>query len=218
MHIAVAISISLIVAFLIGAVPFALIVGKYGYKTDLREHGSGNLGATNVWRVLGWKAGLIVFFLDVAKGAAAAGVATVVNLSGLSADAKDWVLIVAAIAAVVGHSYSPYIHLRGGKGVAPAAGALLVITPLAWPILFATFLLIVFTTRIVSLASIIIAIEFPILAWLLYGDRPAIVTMSVIAASFVLWRHQSNIRRIFKGEEAKMSLAGRTAEDGEGAP
>jgi len=197
-----------VIAYLLGAIPFALIVGKVFYKIDLRERGSGNLGATNVFRVLGWKAGLAVALLDIAKGSVAVLVAVLIYPSLQGPEVRDWVLIVAALSAVLGHSYSPYIRFRGGKGVATAAGALLVITPLAWPILFVSFVLVVYVSRMVSLGSIAMAAAFPFLTLWLYGDRPALVTMSFIAASLVIWRHRSNIVRIWRGNEPKIGREG----------
>ncbi len=202
---------ALVAAYFIGAIPFALVIGKRFYGVDVREHGSGNLGATNVLRVLGAKAALATFGLDIAKGAAAVGVAVLVHPPGISETAHDWVLIGAMIAAVLGHSYSPYVRFTGGKGVATAAGALLVITPLAWPILFGTFVLVIYITRIVSLGSIVIALEFPVLMLLLYGDRIAFVALSFLAAALVIWRHRANIGRIWRGEEARISVGKRTA-------
>lgn len=210
MQIVTSLWMACIVAYLLGAIPFALLVGRLFYKTDLRKEGSGNLGATNVFRVLGWKAGLAVAVLDVAKGSLAVAVATLLHPMEMGAGVHDWVLIVAALAAVLGHSYSPYIRFRGGKGVATAAGALLVITPLAWPILFGFFVLVIYISRMVSLGSILTAAVFPILTMLLYGDRAALVTMSFIAAALVIWRHRSNIVRIWRGEETKLGRSGDT--------
>lgn len=210
MQIVISLWIACIVAYLLGAIPFALLVGRLFYKTDLRQEGSGNLGATNVFRVLGWKAGLAVAVLDVAKGSLAVAVAALVHPVSMGSEVHDWVLIAAALAAVLGHSYSPYIRFRGGKGVATAAGALLVITPLAWPILFGFFVLVIYLSRMVSLGSILTAAVFPLLTVLLYGDRAALVTMSFIAAALVIWRHRSNIVRIWRREETKLGRNGDT--------
>lgn len=203
MQTAVRIIIALSVAYLIGAIPFALIVGRLGYKKDLREHGSGNLGATNVYRILGWKAALLVAVLDVAKGAFAVGLAAWAFGVSAGDPAHDWMLIGSLIAAILGHSYSPYIHFCGGKGVATAAGGLLIITPLAMLILVPTFFVVGLATRWISLGSVIVAIEFPLLCLLLYGDRKPIVIMSFVASALVIWRHRGNIARIFRGEESR---------------
>ncbi len=196
----------LVVAYLIGAIPFALIIGKVFYKVDVRQHGSGNLGATNVLRVLGVKAALGVFVLDVAKGAAAVGVGVLFHPAHVTPAAHDWVLVGTVLAAVLGHSYSPYVRFTGGKGVATAAGGLLLITPHAWVVLFATFIAVIALTRMVSLGSIVIALEFPMLMLLLYRDRPAFVTLSIVAAALVIWRHRSNIVRIARRQEARISI------------
>jgi glycerol-3-phosphate acyltransferase PlsY len=199
----------LAVGYLVGGIPWALIVGKRFYGIDLREHGSGNLGATNVFRSLGFRAGLAVFALDIAKGAAAVALAMLLCPPEITGNARDWVLISVAMSAVLGHSFSPYIRFRGGKGVATAAGTIAVMMPMVWPILFVSFIVIVAIWRMVSLASIIMAIEFPILTWMLYPDRPALMTFAVVAATLVIIRHWSNIGRIARGEENKISLSRR---------
>ncbi len=195
----------LAVSYFVGAVPFALIVGKVFYRTDLRTRGSGNLGATNVMRVLGWRAGIAVLVLDVAKGACAVAVAELLHVGAIGTDVHDGVLIGAAIAAVLGHSYSPYIRFRGGKGVATAAGALLFITPAAWVVMLVTFVGVIAIWKMVSLGSIVAATMYPMLCIALYLDRPVILGLSFLAAALVLWRHRSNIARIARGQEAKIT-------------
>lgn len=194
-----------VLSYLIGAVPFALLVGKAFYRTDLRQHGSGNLGATNVLRVLGWRAGLAVFLLDAGKGALAVGVASVLYSATSGELMRDVIYIAGAIMAVLGHSYSPFIGFKGGKGVATASGALLFITPLAWLIMLVVFAGVVAASKMVSLGSIIVATIYPALCLLIYPDRPAIFVLSVIAAALVIWRHRLNIARIIKGQESKIS-------------
>lgn len=200
-----------VVAYLLGAIPFALIVGKLFYKTDLRRHGSGNLGATNVYRVLGWKAGLAVVVLDVAKGSAAVGISMLLHPMHMGESVHDWVLIGAMISAVLGHSYSPYIRFRGGKGVAAAAGGLLVLEPFAWPFLLLCFVGVIAVSRMVSLASILTALVYPALTIALYGDRKVLVGMSFLATAIVVWRHRGNIVRIWRHEEAKISYRQNTS-------
>jgi acyl phosphate:glycerol-3-phosphate acyltransferase len=206
METALRVAIILVVAYLLGAVPFAVIVGRLFYHVDVRKHGSGNAGATNVMRVLGLKAGLAVLLLDGLKGVAAVLFAMLVHPEYLSATTADWVLIGASFAAVLGHSYSPYLGFAGGKGVATAAGALLVVMPAVWPILLVVFVVVVALGRMVSLGSVVIAALFPVLVLVFYGDRLAFVIFSLVATSLVIWRHRSNIARIARGEEAKISL------------
>ncbi len=196
------------VAYLLGGIPFALIIGLRFYDIDVRKHGSGNLGATNVFRALGAKAASATLLLDLLKGSAAVGFAYLV-FAGQTDLLREWAMIAATIAAVAGHSYSPYIRFSGGKGVATAAGALLVLTPAPWPILLATFIIVVLLSRIVSLGSVIIAVEYPLLCLLFYPDDWPIIGFSFGIAALVIWRHRTNIVRIARGEESKISFRGR---------
>ena len=198
----------MVVAYLLGAIPWALIIGNRFYHLDMREHGSGNLGATNVFRTLGTKAAVATLLLDAAKGAAAVGIAyAIFSASGESA--RQWGMIAATIAAILGHSYSPYIGFRGGKGVATAAGALLVLSPAPWPFLLGTWIIIIVLSRLVSLGSVIIAIEYPLLCAVFYPGDWLIIGFAAVASALVIWRHSSNIARIFRGEESKVSFSGR---------
>jgi glycerol-3-phosphate acyltransferase PlsY len=195
-------------AYLLGGIPFALIIGLRFYDIDVRKHGSGNLGATNVFRALGAKAASATLLLDALKGSAAVGLAYFVFL-GNSDLLREWAMIAATIAAVAGHSYSPYIRFSGGKGVATAAGALLVLTPAPWPFLLGTFVIVVVLSRMVSLGSVIIAVMYPLLCLFFYpGDWP-LIGFSFGIAALVVWRHRTNIVRIVRGEESKISLSGR---------
>jgi glycerol-3-phosphate acyltransferase PlsY len=201
-----------IVAYLLGGISWALIIGKRFYGVDVREFGSGNLGATNVLRALGLKAAIATFVLDAAKGSAAAGLAWfAVPASVYGEAAHTWAMIVAVFAVVLGHSYSPYIKFRGGKGIATAAGALIVFTPYPLLILLAVFVVIVAVTRIVSLGSVIVAFGYPFMCWVFYPGDWAILAFSCVAAGLVLWRHQANIVRICHGEEPKIDFRSRGA-------
>jgi len=204
MDLAIRLGLILAGSYLVGAIPFSLILSKLFYHVDLRNEGSGNLGATNTYRVLGWKAGLAAAILDIAKGSAAVGLAALLTPAGFEPLQQDWLLIAAALAAVLGHSYSPYVHMRGGKGVATAAGALLFITPLAWPFLLFTIIAVTALTGYVSVGSISAATLYPILCVLFYRDRPAVLLASFLIAGIVIWRHRSNIGRLRRGEETKM--------------
>ncbi|MBC7266428.1 MAG: glycerol-3-phosphate 1-O-acyltransferase PlsY [Anaerosomatales bacterium] len=191
------------VGLVLGSLPFAVIVSRIFFKTDIREHGSGNPGATNVFRTFGPAAGIAVLVLDVAKGAAAVAIARAL-LAGLPERPHDWGLVVCALAAIAGHSFSPFIGFRGGKGVATAAGAVTVIMPTGALVLLITFLSVLAVGRMVSLASIVLSLEFPMLVIILYGDRTALVLLGFATGALVFWRHHSNIRRIMRGEEPRL--------------
>ncbi|MDZ4169024.1 MAG: glycerol-3-phosphate 1-O-acyltransferase PlsY [Coriobacteriia bacterium] len=210
MELAIRIVAVLVASYLIGGIPWALIIGKSVYHIDLRTCGSGNLGATNVFRELGARAALFTLFLDAFKGVVAVLVAGfIVPSSVWTPTTSEWVAVGAMAAAVVGHSYSPYIRLSGGKGVATSAGALFVLTPAAAFIELLVFALVVSTSRIVSLGSIAVALTYPLLTLRLYPDnRPTQITVTALAA-LVLWRHRANIVRIARGEERKISVRGR---------
>lgn len=215
--------VALVAAYLIGGIPWALIIGKAFYGVDVRKEGSGNLGATNVYRVLGTRAGVLTAVLDIGKGALAVLVAWALVPPSLSAVAHDWTLVGATLAAILGHSYSPYIRFAGGKGVAVAAGALLVLTPKVWPILLVVWVTCVALTRIVSVGSIAVAALYPVLTVWFYGSHVAFVIFSVVGAALVIWRHRSNIARLMRGEESKMSwkpggMRGRGSRGGDSAP
>lgn len=214
MAFAAGIIVALVAAYLVGGIPGAYIVGKLARGIDIREHGSGNVGTTNAFRVLGPWPAVAVLAIDIAKGAVAVLIAPfvfagVVALAGGSAaDVPDYfpsaLALLAALAAIAGHTYTPFLGFRGGKGIATAAGALLVLTPLAVLILIAVFATIVVTTRLVSLASVVIALMYPPLVWLLYPHVPGALPIAVLAAALVIWRHRSNIGRLARGEERKI--------------
>lgn len=196
-----------VVAYLLGGIPSALIIGKRFYGIDVREHGSGNLGATNVYRTLGVKAGVGTALFDIAKGALAVLLAMlIVPAARFGLLPQEWAMIVGAIFAVLGHSYSPYIGFHGGKAVATMGGALIALAPFVFLMLIALWALLVVTTRFVSLASLVAAIAAPITCAIVYpGDWPRI-TFALLGAGIVIWRHRTNIGRMFKGHETRLSF------------
>jgi glycerol-3-phosphate acyltransferase PlsY len=177
-----------IVAYLMGSIPFAIVVGKWFWGVDVREHGSGNVGTTNVFRVLGRWAGTLVLIGDMAKGFLPTFVAGLVL--------PPWATLIVALAALLGHMYSVFLRGGGGKGVATGAGIVLALMPVVFLVALTVFLLVLLTSRIVSLASICAALTFVTCAIVL--DNPlSFRILAVIATIVVIVAHRSNIRRIF---------------------
>lgn len=188
--------IIVVAAYLLGSIPFALVATRRWSGTDLRQVGSGNLGATNVMRASGVTAGALVAALDMAKGAASVMLAQ--RLSGNDAGPA-----MAAVAAVVGHVYPVWLRFRGGKGVATAFGAFLVLTPLAAVSAFGIFVAAVWITKYISLGSLLASIVLPPLAYLLGSGVPAVIS-TLTAAGLIMFRHRSNLDRLRAGTERRL--------------
>ena len=202
MHTAVAVVLS----YLIGSIPAAYLAGK-SRGIDLRRFGSGNLGATNVVRTLGWKIGLIVFAFDVAKGALPVLVLPRLTQGSLPAEV---VSIVCGVAAILGHFRPIFLKFgKGGKGVATAAGVFFALAPLPMLAAVAVFGVVVLTSGYVSLGSLTAAVVLPSLLLVTEGARSPVFQISVLLAAFVFWTHRANIRRLRRGEEYRF---GRKAE------
>lgn len=185
-----------LLAFLIGAVPFGLVIGKLK-GIDLREKGSGNIGATNAMRALGKPLGALVFLLDTLKGWLPVFLAHQQNFP------SEW-LVGAGLAAVLGHIYSPFVRFKGGKGVATALGVLLGLDYRVGLGAFALFVIVVAVTDYVSVGSIAAALAQAALFWVL-GDPLPMKLFGAIAGVFVIFRHRGNIQRLRKGEESRFS-------------
>lgn len=185
-----------IVSYLLGSIPSGLIVGKAFYGIDIREHGSGNLGATNTFRILGKKAGIIVTLADILKGTIAALLPVWFGVT----DQID--PLVAGLVAVVGHMYPVFASFKGGKAVATSGGVLLGCDPLMFVIMLAVFLLCLYITKFVSLSSIIASIVAVIYA-IIVQDVPLMIVVSLLSL-FVIYRHRANIKRIMNKTEPKI--------------
>lgn len=198
----------IVLGYVLGALPFGVWVAK-AKGVDILSVGSGNPGATNVWRTLGPKAGGLVFFLDTVKGAAPAAVAS------WALKDPSWSLG-AGIAAVFGHSLSPFLKFKGGKGVATGFGALLGSAPIIGLLAFAVFLLVLAITRYVSLGSLLASLS--ILGFGVWLGQPVFV-LSVygILAAFLFYRHRENIQRLLAGTERKFQLKSAGAKIGDGS-
>ncbi|MBD1379351.1 glycerol-3-phosphate 1-O-acyltransferase PlsY [Metabacillus arenae] len=185
-------------AYLIGSIPFGLIVGKVGYGIDIREHGSGNLGGTNTFRTLGIKAGLIVTISDILKGTLAASLPVLFQL--------DIHALLAGIFAVIGHMYPVFAKFKGGKAVATSGGILLFHDPLLFVSLLAVFFICLYVTKYVSLSSMltgVYAIVYGLIKHIIFGDLPLLIIVFMLAF-FVIYRHRANIKRIKEKTEPKV--------------
>jgi glycerol-3-phosphate acyltransferase PlsY len=193
----------LLASYLLGALPTSHLVGKYIAGVDLRQHGSRNLGATNVYRVLGWPYAVPVALVDIAKGAIP------VLMFAPRAGAGAWTPLALGIAAVVGHVYSVFVRFRGGKGVATAAGVVLALEPAAFGLAALAWGVVVALTGYVSLASLTAAVAFPVLVWLIHPARGITIGAASALAAFILFTHRSNIRRLLAGTESRFGRRAR---------
>jgi len=184
-------------AYLLGAFPTSFVAAKLGRRIDLRAHGSKNLGATNVFRILGWKYAIPVALVDIAKGAVP--VALFGAWSGLSA---AWAAALGAT-AVVGHVFSPFVGFRGGKGVATAAGMFIALAPLAVAIALPVWGLSLWLTGYVSVSSIVASVTFPVWVRLTEPAAPPAFYASLALAALIVFSHRANIRRLLAGTESR---------------
>ncbi|MEJ5295657.1 MAG: glycerol-3-phosphate 1-O-acyltransferase PlsY [Fimbriimonadales bacterium] len=190
--------LAMVVAFWVGALPFGYWIGRLR-GVDVRKVGSGNIGATNVFRTLGAKAGLTVLFLDALKG----WLPTFVVMRLAQGDSFAGVLV--GVAAIAGHLFSPFLGFKGGKGIATGLGALLALSPKLIAVVLPVWAIVFLLTRWVSLASIVAAALVPFVSAYLELS-PYATAILAVAAAIVVWKHRSNIRRILKGEEPKLEL------------
>lgn len=196
-------------AFLAGSVPWSLLIGK-AKGVDIREHGSGNTGATNLYRVCGSKAGILGLFLDALKGALPV-LAARFGFPGLPA-AGEWIVAAAALLAVAGHMFSPWISFRGGKGVATMLGVLIVLSPLTVAAGLVVFVAVVALSRYVSLGSICAAVAVGVSVFIFEPGSLPVQAIVCLAAFLIILRHRTNILRLLKGRENRFSFG--KGEDG----
>lgn len=195
-----------LLSYLIGSIPTAYIFGRLYKGIDIRQYGSGNVGATNVFRVLGKIPGIIVLLIDILKGVVP--VVFVANALQLH-QTLDYILL--SLAAVVGHNWTVFLNFKGGKGIATSLGVLIgmaIQMPIIKPVLLGTLLVWVvcfLISRYVSLASIVAAVALPLLS-LLTHQSIEFQILSVVFCVFVIWRHQPNIQRLKKGQESRVLL------------
>ena len=212
----ISLAVIVLLSYVVGSIPGSLWVGKLMHGVDVREHGSGNAGATNVFRVLGWKAGVLATLVDVGKGFLAAGmIAEYVRIDGLPQNLPFWRIetvtqLVAGMAAIGGHMFPVFAGFRGGKGMNTAMGILLAITPVSISVSVAVFIFVLLARKAVSLASMTAAIAFPISVgvrkYFLGIDQldASLFILSILIAIGLIWAHRSNIRRLIDGTENRV--------------
>ena len=197
----------IILSYLTGAFPSAVLIGKIFFKTDVREFGSGNAGATNTFRVLGKKAGIPVLILDIFKGWLAVNYIFFISSLSNNLDLVFEQQLVFGIAAVIGHLFPIYTGFRGGKGIATLLGLLVGIQPIAALMSSLVFIIVFFISRYVSLSSIFAAIAFPIIIYFLSDSTDvSLIIFSIFVPLIALITHQKNIERLLKGEEVKVKF------------
>lgn len=196
-------------SYLLGSIPSGYIIGRFA-GVDIRKHGSGNIGATNVLRILGKKYGYVVFFCDALKGFLA------VRLAVFAADQfvathryTDWFAILAALMCVLGHTFPVWLKFKGGKGVATSAGVMLGLAPIATVVAVFVWVIVFETTRYVSVASVAGAVALPaaigVLLKLHLGRSVPIFCSAIVLATVVCWRHRSNFTRLVRGTEQRFT-------------
>lgn len=197
------------IGYLFGSFPAGYFAGRIA-GVDVRKEGSGNIGATNVLRVLGKRWGYAVFFIDAFKGFAAVRLAFfLVKLWPEAKPYAEYIAILTAIMCVMGHNFPIWLRFKGGKGVATSAGATFGLIPLALPVVFLVWVIVFYSTRYVSLASVIAAVSLPVVVALLahwnFVDTYAFIYFSILIALLVIWRHRSNFSRLLNGTEQRFS-------------
>lgn len=204
----------ILLSYLVGSLPTALIVGKFAKGVDLRHHGSGNMGSTNAFRVFGWKLGLLVQVIDIAKGLAATLLISKLFYGSLPFENRTpfqdmtIVQIIAGLSAVVGHVWTIFANFKGGKGINTAAGVLLSLAPVDATISIGVFILVLVSSGYVSLGSITAAFAFPLVMFLRenvldvnVNGYHTMIYFSLAVCLFLVYNHRSNIKRLMYGEE-----------------
>jgi glycerol-3-phosphate acyltransferase PlsY len=196
-----------LLAYLLGSIPTAIWIGKMRYGIDIREHGSKNAGATNTFRVLGKKPGIVVLCIDVVKGFVATFLPKLILLHHIPAEQIVNIQLLAGVFAVIGHILPVFEHFKGGKGVATSLGVVIGIVPYAATICLLLFLLVFILFHFVSLGAICAALAFPfVLEFIVGNDFFWLRIFSIVLSSSVLFSHRKNMKRLLQGAESKMNL------------
>lgn len=197
----------IIIAYLIGSIPTSVWIGRRFHGKDVRQFGSGNAGATNTIRVLGWKAGIPVLIIDLLKGWASVQLAYLTHFYIPHSDDFITYQLILGSAAMLGHIFPIYVGFKGGKGVATLFGIILALSPVTTVVCMGVFLVIALLTKYVSLGSVIAGFSFPfILILVFHTTTPSLMIFSLIVAILLLFTHQKNIERLLRNEESKATF------------
>ncbi len=200
------IAVFVLIAYLLGSIPTSVWIGKAFYNIDVREFGSGNAGATNTFRVLGKKAGIPVLIFDILKGTLAV---SLYFFSGFDTHSNEFIdlQLGLGVVALVGHIFPVFAGFRGGKGVATILGVVICIVPLSCSLSLLVFLLVLLSTRIVSLSSMIAGVCFPVILNVVLGNtNPILMVFSIVVSVLLIITHRKNIQRLLKKQESKVQL------------
>jgi len=206
-----------LLCFLAGSVPFGFLMGK-AKGLDIREHGSGNIGATNVWRVMGSSWGLCAFILDFAKGFVPVFVVVLLTEHWPESELLNLLYILCGIATILGHNFTPWLGFKGGKGIATSAGALAAVIPWACAAVITIWIGMMLLTRIVSLSSIVASIALPFMVFMFYPHSWALILFGLLAGALGVYRHRSNIGRLMRGEEPRIGQKHAATQPEDGGP
>jgi acyl phosphate:glycerol-3-phosphate acyltransferase len=198
--------------YFVGSIPTGFLIGK-ARGIDIRQHGSGNIGATNVWRVLGWKWGLAAFVFDFLKGF------LLLFLYQQYANADGEIgtnclfLVIAGVTAIIGHNYTPWLGFKGGKGIATSAGVLAALMPPVLGVALSLWIVATLATRTVSIGSILAAVSLAPLAYFFYPGNWIYFGLACLAGLLAIWRHRSNIQRLLAGTESRIEFSTKKKND-----
>ncbi|MCX6621382.1 MAG: glycerol-3-phosphate 1-O-acyltransferase PlsY [Acidobacteria bacterium] len=195
----------LLSSYLIGGIPFGYLLVKLKTGADVRQSGSGNIGATNVLRTTGRAVGVLTLLLDIGKGYFAVWLA-----ARLTANDPAW-MAAAAVSVMLGHAFPVFLKFNGGKAVASFLGAFLHLAPLPVAVILGLFVVVVALSRFISLASVVTAGLFPVIVWLLARPPAPILAAAIFAGLFIIWRHRGNIHRLLHHSEHRFSFGGKSS-------
>jgi glycerol-3-phosphate acyltransferase PlsY len=192
-----------VVFYLMGSIPTGYLLGK-SRGLDIRQHGSGNIGATNVWRVMGWKFGLTAFLSDFLKGFLLLFLVRTISFPNAASWPVAALLVACGFAAILGHNYTPWLGFKGGKGIATSAGVLGALMPPVLAVSLSLWIIATLLTRYVSIGSLLAAASLLPAALYFYSGQWIYIGLALLAGGLAIWRHSGNIKRLIAGTEAKI--------------